>query len=72
MVQSTIFNGVVKLGDLNRIYQQSKYHIDGIAYTRRIEFLLLYIAEVFKELLPTFSEQPGFVATTPGDDCEHD
>jgi hypothetical protein len=34
--------------------------------SRRIKFLLLDVAEVLKELLPTLTEEPRLVTTAPG------
>lgn len=32
-----------------------------------VEFLLLDVAEVFKQLFPAFSKEPGLVAAAPAD-----
>ena len=44
--------------------------LDGViqlGYAARVELLLLDVAEVLEQLLPTFPKQPRFVPTTPTD-----
>lgn len=71
VVQSTIFNCIVQFGNLTMSLCLTTANAERqFTYSRGVELLLFHVAKVFKQLLPSLTEEKRLIATAPSGKVE--